>query len=207
MSFPSTEWRFLPESVTFYRFWHLFKISVFSKYEEWFYSSRFLSGAQDLCLKAIPSIYFSVKYFDKLNSRKCHGWLIEVTFNSWIVNPCRGFFLMDPFLCTNQKAVSSWFTLPLFLIVDGAKRRPVLLTVSSKCLTHLWTKWFFVTGLLPSYKFLAKSTSPLHNHNPIIISTIFTSEWMWINGLTRRPASTGIFFARIQIFWSTFANS
>ena len=32
--------------------------------------------------------------------------------------------------------------------------------------------------------------------------------WSWTKNFnTRRPASTGIFFAGIQIFWSTFAHS
>ena len=29
---------------------------------------------------------------------------------------------------------------------------------------------------------------------------------LWLEWITRRPASTGIFFAQLQIFWSTFAN-
>ena len=37
--------------------------------------------------------------------------------------------------------------------------------------------------------------------------TAWQQHFNWEKGITRRPSSAGIFFAGIQIFWSTFAHS
>ena len=76
----------------------------------------------------------------------------------------------------------------------------------------LWKKLAgFISKLhvLPLRWFFCLATCELQNLRNSKMHTVvffFPFKCMWMNTLTRRPASFGIFFARLKIFSSFFAN-